>query len=74
MRMAPLPKRIEGGAGPAKNHVAARKNHYQGNGDHAKGRSSNMGDGVERDLTAEGGGLVAAQFGDERMRGFVTSG
>jgi len=69
-RMAALPVGIIGSAGPA-DHGAPHEERNEGDDNHAPRRAANVRDGVERNLPAQGSGLVATDLCGEGMRGFV---
>src|SRR5450432_47319 len=69
--IAALPERIVRGAGPA-DHTARNKKTDEGNNYHAERFAANVGDGVERYLSAERGGHVATTFCHQRVSRFVT--
>src|SRR5882724_8857674 len=75
MRMAPLPVRIVGRAGPAEHGLSfAERKRNQGNHDHAPRFALDVRNGIERDLAARGCGGVATELGDEGMGRFVAGG
>src|SRR5580704_2717481 len=68
--MPPLPQRIEWSTGPSKHsaHEQKREDRYK---HHAPRLAAHVRHGIQRNLSAEGGGFVAADFGNQGMRGFV---
>src|SRR5690348_494061 len=72
-RVTPLPERVEGCACPTEHGVHGEKR-KEGNHNHAPGFAPHVRDGIERNLSAKRRRFVAADFGDERMRGFVAGG
>ena len=68
--MATLPEWVVRCAGPA-DHSAGEEETEERNDDHAERRPANVGNRIEGDLSAEGGGGVSAQLGDERVCSFV---
>ena len=73
VRVAAFPVGIEWCAGPADDASAKNKKSY-GHDDHAPWFTLNVRNGIERDLTAGGGGVVAAELGGEGVGGFVAGG
>lgn len=71
--MTMFPERIVRSAGPA-DHASPQKETQDWDDHHAERRSADVRDRVERELAAESGGAVAANFGDESVRCFVASG
>lgn len=72
--IAALPEGIEGGAGEADHAAVQNEKTEERENDHAVGRTANVRDRVEGDLSAESGGGIATTLGDKGVGGFVTGG
>jgi hypothetical protein len=68
--MAALPERIVGSAGPT-DHSTGKEKAQDRDKNHAKGFAANVGNWIERYLSAESSGGVTTAFGDKSVGCFV---
>lgn len=68
--MTAFPKRIVRSIRPT-NHASGREKAEKRHNYHAKGRSTDVWDGIQRELTTQSSRAVSPEFGNESVRRFV---
>jgi hypothetical protein len=72
--MPAFPVGIVRSAGKADHTAGEQEKTDQGKNHHAVGRAANVRNGIETHLTAKGSRIIATEFGNKGVRGFMASG